>query len=35
MQERQLRVPEVRIDLVGVLLDAAAGDRIDHVPGVG
>jgi putative endonuclease len=35
MQERQLRVPEVRIDLVGVLLDAAAGDRIDHVRGVG
>jgi putative endonuclease len=35
MQDHGLRVPEVRIDLVGVLLTGGAEHRIDHVRGVG
>ena len=34
MQERGVRPDEVRIDLVGVQLDAGS-DRVDHVRGVG
>ena len=35
MAERGLRVPEVRIDLVGVRLDLTGDGRFDHVRGVG
>ena len=30
-----VRVPEVRIDLVGVRLDRRGDERFEHVPGVG
>ena len=33
--ERGVRVPEIRIDLVGVRLDLGGDDRFDHVRGVG
>ena len=35
VEQRGLRVPEVRIDLVGVRLDLAGEDRFVHVRGVG
>ena len=33
--ERGLRVPEIRLDLVGVRLDLAGEGRFDHLRGVG
>jgi putative endonuclease len=35
LEQHGLRVPDVRIDLVGVDLSRPAGDRITHVRGVG
>ena len=35
VEQRGLRVPEVRIDLIGVRLDRAGQDRFVHVRGVG
>jgi putative endonuclease len=35
MQEHRVWVEEVRIDLVGVQLDATGDDRFDHVRGAG
>ena len=34
LEERGLRVREVRIDLLGIRLDAPAGERVVHVRGV-
>ncbi len=35
MSEHRVSAPDVRLDLVGVLLDAGGADRVDHVMGVG
>jgi putative endonuclease len=35
MQERGVRAPDVRLDLVGVLLDRGGETRLEHVRGVG
>ena len=35
MQERGVRVSDVRLDLVGVLLDRGGEARLEHVRGVG
>ena len=35
MQERGDRIPDVRLDLVGVLLDRGGEARVEHVRGVG
>ena len=35
IEQHRLRVPDVRIDLVGVDLSRPAGERITHVRGVG
>lgn len=35
MHDRGVRADEVRLDLVGVLLEGSGPGRVEHVPGVG
>ena len=35
MRDHKVHVPDVRLDLVGIQLDTAGENRIDHVKGVG